>query len=301
MDKKVIDKYLPIIQSHYPDISSENITVFQDGYDHDVLLTPTHQVFRFPRTKDHGKKDLVENAFLGTFMKTSPVSVQEMTGYTDPATATKYQMYQFIPGTQLSKEMAKTLTEQELGSIAIDMGKFLTVLHSFPLSEARSINMDELDPAMYWKYFDDLLGKIKLSAFPLLSTDEQQWVEKLTNDYISITRDNPFELKVTHSDLLGEHILVDEKTHRLSGVIDFSLRIADAANDFKYFDRYGTEFLKTLYENYLPIDEHFDERRRFYAGHVLVINLYESIERKNTRMTEIYLRQLKEYISQATT
>lgn len=297
-DSAIVDKYLPIIKNYYPDISSEKITVFHDGYDHDVLLINKHQAFRFPRTKDQGEKDHVENVFLSAFAKISPISVQKITSHTDPGTGSIYQMYRFIQGTQLTKKLALTLTDHELANIATNMGKFLTTLHSSPLVEARTMEMDELDPITYWKYFERLLEKIRSTTFHLLSKYEQRWIEKLVEDYIYITRDNPFEVKVTHSDLLAEHIIFGENTHALNGVIDFSLRIADPANDFKFFDRYGSLFLKIVYKNYLPIDKYFDQRRKFYAGHVPVINLYEAIERKDNKMTHIYLAQLKEYISQ---
>jgi aminoglycoside 2''-phosphotransferase len=297
-DIALIDKYLPIIKSYYPDISPESITLFQDGYDHDVILLNSDQAFRFPRTKGHGKKDTVENMFLPVFAKTSPILVQEMKGRIDSGTGVTYQMYRFIPGIQLTKEVAQTLTEQELITIAKDMGKFLTKLHAFPVEEARSMRMDEIDPSLYWKYFEDLYERIKAATFSLLSKDEHRWVKNLARDYISVTKDKPLVVKVTHHDLLSEHIIIDEKTHMLNGAIDFSLRIADPARDFEFFDRYGNVFLETVYKNYPFTDEHFDRRRTFYAGHVPVINLYESIEKQDRKMIEIHRMQLKDYIAQ---
>lgn len=293
----IIDKYLSIIQGYYPNISSENIKVFNDGYDHDVLLVDT-QAFRFPRSKNHGKKDQAENAFLSVFSKISPISVQDMVGHTDPKTEIEYQTYRFIPGIQLSKKVVKTLTDQELVNIAIDMGKFLTKLHSFDLAQARLMKIDELDPKMYWKYFEDLYRKIKIVTLSLLSKNEQQYIEEIVKDYVQITKNNPFKLKVTHHDLLEEHILIDEKTHKLNGVIDFSLRIADPARDFEYLNRYGDLFLKTVYKNYLLVDKYFDRRRKFYALHVPVINLYESIQRNDVVMNKKYFIELRDYLLQ---
>lgn len=298
MNKKVIDKYLPIIKGYYPKISPETVKLFDDGYDHYVLLVD-NLAFRFPRSKNHGKKDRAENIFLKEFAKTSPVPVQEMENRIDPKTGIGYQTYKFIPGIPLSKELTETFSEEELTSIATDMGKFLTKLHSFPLTEARAMKLDELDPKTYWQHFENLLEKIKDLIFPLISKTEREWIEKLFLDYVDLTKDNPFKVTVTHSDLLEEHIIVDEKTHKLNGIIDFSLRIADPANDFKYFDRYGATFLKTVYDNYPQVDDQFDKRRRFYAGYVAVINLYEAIERKDIKMIEKYLAELKGYITQS--
>ncbi len=298
---EVVHRYLPIIRNYYPNISPDSITVFQDGYDHDVLLINNHDAFRFPRSIDHGKKDHVENEFLHIFAKTSPCPVQDITGYTDAATGVTYQRYDFIRGVPLSIEAAATLTEQESEHIAVNMGKFLTKLHSFPIASARSMGMDELDPVIYWKYFEDLVEVVDVTVSPLLLDDDKLWIKKLFKDYISIIKESPFDVTVTHSDLLSEHILINETTHELNGIIDFSLRIADPANDFKFFDRYGQAFLKTVYANYPPVDKYFDWRRQFYAGYVPIINLHESIVRKDDQLTRTYQRQLKEYIAQTIT
>ena len=295
-DGALINKYSSIIKGYFPDIVPEHITLFQDGYDHDVLLVNNSTAFRFPRTKDHGKKDRVENTFLPEFAKISPILVQDMESHNDVMLGITYQMYRFIPGIPLTKEFAQSLPEQELVRIAEEMGNFLTTLHSFPIEKARSIGMDELDPKGYWKYFEDLYEKINVVTSSFLSKEENHWMEIQVRDYIIVTKGKLYDVKVTHHDLLAEHIIVDKETHSLNGVIDFSLRIADPARDFEFFDRYGDLFLQTVYKNYLPIDDFFDMRRKFYAGHVPVINLYESIERNDDKMTNIYLMELKQYI-----
>lgn len=294
----LIVRYLPAIKFHYPDIDPKTITVFREGYDHDVLVVGAHDAFRFPRTKKQGVLDTVENIFFPVFAKTSPVTIPNVTGYRDSVTGQTYQRYRFIPGVQLTVELSSNLPSKELEGITVIMGAFLTRLHAFPLVRARAMNMEELNPITYWKFFEDQLNKMKTTMFPLLSKNEQRWIENLYDDYIDICKDHPFQTTVTHSDLAWEHIIVDPTIHQLAGVIDFSLRIADPAIDFAFFDRYGPLFLKTVYENYTTVDAYFDQRRIFYAGHIPIINLYESIEKKDIKMTKIHLMQLKKYISQ---
>ncbi len=297
-DSELIDKYLPVIKSYYPDINPKTITVFREGYDHDVLVVNEKDAFRFPRTSEQQEKDQIENKFLHIFEKSSPLNVQRMKSQTDPATGQYFQRYPFISGIPLTQKIAHTFTQQELVCVARDIGRFLKQLHTFPLVRARAINMDELDPKMYWQFFEDQLIKMRKTMFSLLTGSERVWIATLMQDYMRLTRANPFAVTVTHSDLLAEHIIIDKKTHALNGVIDFSLRITDPAIDFAYFDRYDPLFLKTVYEHYPPTDAFFDQRRKFYAGHVPIINLHESLEKQDVKMTKLHLLQLKKYISQ---
>ncbi len=299
MKQEIFVKYLPILKKHYPDCKEEEIKFFDDGHDHYVLVVNGTNAFRFPRTDVHGKQDHVINVFSHEFAPISPVPMQKMTGLVDSETGIRYQRYEFITGVQLSKEMAATLTEEELVTIATDMGKFLSSLHSFSVDEAGSMDMESLkNPKDYGEYFKDFLEKDRKAFFSMLSKKEQESIEQSVEKFYKLTKDHPFVFTVTHSDMLPEHILIDPKTHKLNGIIDFSLRIADPANDFKYFDRYGEAFLKTVYENYLQVDAYFDERRRFYAGGLPTANLYQSIERQDEKtIQEKYLKELKDYIA----
>lgn len=298
MSNDIVGKYLQIIKNHYPNVTREEIKLFDDGNDHYVLVVNDIHAFRFPRSNDHGKKDHVINAFSNKFVPISPVPIQKMTGHVDPETGIKYQTYEFIPGVHLSREMATTLTHEELISIAKDLGKFLSSLHSFSVDEAKSMDVESLkNPHDYGEYFKDFLERDRKAFFSMLSKKEQKWIEQSVDDFYRLTKNHPFQFTVTHSDMLPEHILIDLQTHKLKGIIDFSPRIADPANDFKFFDRYSKAFLKAVYEQYLPVDVYFDERRKFYAGNLPVASLYQSIERNDEKMINIYLAQLKEYIT----
>ncbi|CAN5189553.1 hypothetical protein BH23CHL1_BH23CHL1_25900 [soil metagenome] len=92
------------------------------------------------------------------------------------------------------------------------------------------------------------------------------------------------------------HIIVDAKSHALNGVIDFSPRIADPANDFKCFDRYGEAFLREAYAQYGEVDETFDKRREFYAANLPVNNLWQAIESGNDERVEVQLHELSAQI-----
>lgn len=292
-------KFLKIIKTHFPQVKEDQITFLDDGWDHYVYVIDNTIAFRFPRTEEYGKKDEIETKFFEIFASTSPVKVQDMKLLIDKDSGIRYQMYDFIQGMRFTNDLAETLSEKELSSIATDLGKFLTSLHSFPLDKAREIQMDELDPIGYVDYWKDFLKEIQQIMFQHFSKSEQDWIEKIFNEYISKVRKQPFFVKVTHFDLLPEHILIDKNTHKLSGIIDFSLRIADPAYDFSYFDRYGKQFLEEILQNYSlsKSDETFAIRKRFYAARLGFSVLSQAMERDKEKIPEI-VEQIHEYIKE---
>lgn len=298
---QIPETFLQIMRNSYPSIQGNEIKILDDGWDHHVYVIDGKIAFRFPRTKDHGQKDEIETRFFETFASQSPVQVQNMQLFTDFKTGIRYQMYKFIQGERFTKDLAKTLSSEQLSSIAQSLGKFLTSLHSYPVSEARKLHMDEIVSALdyvdYWEYF--LKKDVESNMFDYFSKEEQEWIRNIFHEYITTVRKQPYQLKVTHFDLLPEHILVDPSKHTLSGIIDFSLRISDPAYDFSYLDRYGEDFLNTVIENYSPqsSDLTFAIRRKFYAGRLGFSFLSQAMERDKDKVPVI-IEQIHSYIAQ---
>jgi aminoglycoside 2''-phosphotransferase len=296
--KELLEKYFPIIKKHFPNCQEESITFFDNGYDHFVFVIDGKHVLRFPRSPLHGKQDAIISEFSQLFAPFSPIPVQTMTSHVDEETNIKYQTYEFVSGVPLTPELAKELTGAELTELAKDVGKFLLALHSYSIEKVKHLGIESLvSPQDYADYFTDVIDVDKNVMNDLLTEEEWKWFEQIVKKFSTVSYKHPYQFTITHSDMLAEHILIDEKKHRLSGIIDFTLRIADPANDFKYFDRYGKAFLKNVYDTYLPVDEYFDERRKFYAGDLVVANVYQAVERHDILKQERYLKELKDYIA----
>lgn len=295
------DALLSIIKKQFPQVSKDRIHFLDDGWDHYVYVIDDKTAFRFPRTKEHGQKDKVETKFFESFASKSPVRVQNMKLFTDAETGIRYQMYDFIPGERFTRDLAKTLSFKELSDIAKSLGQFLTVLHSYSIDTAKQLGMEGIvSPLDYVDYWEDFLKKeIEPNMFHYFSEDEKEWIKNVFNEYITAVRKHPFEVKVTHFDLLPEHILIDPVSHTLSGIIDFSLRISDPAYDFSYFDRYGKGFLNTVITHY-PLavgDETFPIRRRFYAARLGFSFLSQAMERDKEKVSTI-VEQIHGYIAE---
>lgn len=293
----ILEKHLPLIRRHLPSIDARAITPYYSGHDHYVFVVGGNTAFRFPRSDRHGVNDAIENLFLHELARVSPVPVQTFKPHTDDEPGVQYQVYPFIPGTGLSIDLARAFPAPKLMSVAAAIGQFLTVLHAFPVHEARRMTMPEISPYSYWQWFDEFLATAWPEISRYLSDAERQWVQEKYTSYFELSRSHSFDLMVTHSDMLPEHIIVDPGAHTLSGIIDFAPRIADPANDFKYFDRYGAAFLQEVYRHYRDVEPWFDERRTFYAADLLVSNLNRAIEYGDEECIERERRELSRYIA----
>jgi aminoglycoside 2''-phosphotransferase len=296
MEKATKDTYLQIVRKHYPHLADEQVNILDGGNDHFVFVVGQEVAFRFARSAREAKPAVIK--FLEIFSRYSPLPIPRPEMHFDIQNGVPYETSTFIPGTSFYPEIAKSFTHDELITIARQMGHFLSVLHSFHLDLAREIGVDEMDPATFWEYMqENAFPEYERVVFPHVSARARQWIEKLFADYIDTIRMTPFTTMVTHADMWVFHIIVDSQRHTLSGVIDFGLRIADPANDFKAFEHYGQAFVAEVYSTYdLPIDDSFEMRRLFYTGHDVVYLLAQAIQKNDPKQISIAQTRLMKYI-----
>ena len=294
-----VNVFREIIQRLFPDIKDEQIQVFADGWDHVVFVIDGHKAVRFPRRSDYAKKLPVEVAFLNHFDSQSPISVPQLTLHTDGQTEPSYVTYDFIPGIQFKKSVSDTFSKQELRQIARQIGSFLDKLHSLSIRKAKDLGVKQVDSLETWK---NKFEKIRQTVFPYISKDEQNWSISIFENFFKTVQTDPTPLTVIHSDIMPEHIIVNPKTHTLSGIIDFGdIEIGDPAYDFAFLAKYGKDFLNWAYETYNhPKDPAFEIRRQFYLDRLALTNLEHSIEQNDKAIVEKHKAELSGYISRAT-
>ena len=286
--------FISIIKRAYPSAIEEDIKIFDDGWDYVVCVVNEIQAFRFPRRDDYSKTLPREVAFLDMFSDLSPVQVPKLTLHKTP-NGKPYVTYSFIPGVPFKRALAQSYSPQELHNIAQQIGNFLSVLHSFPTTAAKTMGFEELDSIKSWS---DRLNKIEKIVYPHIPLSEQTWVTELFTNFIEMITQNSISNKLTHADIMPEHIIVDPTTHKLSGIIDFGdMEIADSAYDFTFLRKYGQNFLDIAYDSYkLDRDETFEKRRQFYEDRLVVTNLEHSIGLQDKQKIELHKNQLTDYI-----
>jgi aminoglycoside 2''-phosphotransferase len=116
-------------------------------------------------------------------------------------------------------------------SIARQVGRFLSELHSFPVERAAALGVPVYSPEGWRQHYVEFYEKVRPLVLPLLSPGEAASVESFWRDLLGGEEHFAFSPALIHRDLDDAHMLVDSE--RIVGVIDFGdVCIGDQALDF---------------------------------------------------------------------
>lgn len=291
--------HLAIIRKQFPHVSLDEMTL-DAGWDHYVYVVDDRIVFRFPQTPRPitplRKIVMDELAATGEV----PFQLPTFDIRQDDDHDLWYEIGIFLPGVPFTPEVAAMFGHDAMMTIARRMAAFLNAVHAFPIARARKLGMDEMDPTDFWEYMGfnpNAYPLVRQVLWPVVSTHERAWIELLFESFIESARRTPLPRAVRHNDMFPYHIIVNPEIQGLSGVIDFSWRIADPAGDFKAFEYYSQPFVDEVYAYYRhPIDSGFDSRRLFYTGHDEVFELVRSYQVGEAERIARYHASLSAYI-----
>lgn len=292
-DKK---KLIAVLKKQIPHLDENKIMWYDDGWDFVVAVIGS-QAFRFPRRKDYENKLPIEVAFIQKLNVISSIAIPDLTLHKDEDIG-HFASYTFIPGVSLKLDIAKTFTQENKLIIATHIGRFLKVLHSFPIVEVERFGVVVENVFQSWTDRFELIKKI---VYPHLNPDEQAWTTHIFTNFLQLIKEHQVQTVVTHSDLAPEHIIVNPNKQTLSGVIDFGdVNITDPAYDFTFLNKYGKDFLEAAYQAYsLPRDPYFDKRRQFYEDRLVVTNLEHSVKVGEQYWIDKHKKELAEYMRRA--
>jgi aminoglycoside phosphotransferase (APT) family kinase protein len=104
-------------------------------------------------------------------------------------------------------------------ALLADLGAVLGALHGLPVAGAVELLGDDPTPGAWWAGYEDLWAAVAADALPLMAAHVRSAVEA---EYRRVVDRRPdFPPALVHRDLAPEHVLVDEVTGRLAGIIDF--------------------------------------------------------------------------------
>jgi len=100
-----------------------------------------------------------------------------------------------------------------------DLGATLGALHGLPVAGAVQLLGDEPTAEAWWTGYEHLWTTVAADVLPLVAAHVRQAIEA---EYRRVVDQRPaFPPVLVHRDLAPEHILVDEASGRLAGIIDF--------------------------------------------------------------------------------
>jgi aminoglycoside 2''-phosphotransferase len=211
-----------------------------------------------------------------------------------------YFGYEKINGISLSKCFYKTSKSEKI-RIAKDISTFLSQLHRDNLLKKalrNKIFKEIITLEDYKQEWQNFFYQIQSNIFSLLNSYQKDWVSKLFRIFLKEEKNFNFTPVIIHGDFDTSNILVDPKTFKILGIIDFEdSKIFDPAADFIFYEE-GDLFLKTLLASYKGNkSQNFTNRMKFLYGCTCLHYIKFGVENDLNDMVKYGLQMLNHIIT----
>ncbi|MDR2526291.1 MAG: aminoglycoside phosphotransferase family protein [Rickettsiales bacterium] len=196
---------IKIIQSKFKYLQIREYDIIDSGLDNTVIMVNNSLAFRFPKKEVFYKreKDFLDVIYPHITINIPYINIYEQSGHI-------FTLHKSISG-KIYASLPKKKQEEMIENISEDLAIFMAELHSIksdlkPQEEhnGRSIKNKEI-------IINFLKEKEKIKKF--------EEILRLNEKYSNKYKDK--DLVICHNDLHGGNFLVNPKTRRLSGIIDF--------------------------------------------------------------------------------
>jgi aminoglycoside phosphotransferase (APT) family kinase protein len=256
-----------IITTAFPEFRDAHVELLDEGWDFRVFESDARWLFRFPKREVGIAKLNMECKLLSGLGEwvSLPIPNYEYFSLSHESPSRPFAGYRKLPG--VGGDISKLVDRDE---VARQLGVFLARLHSYPVDKAREAGVPEAgDRIGHWR--DQSCEQ--LQGLDGLNVDMGRLRRYLENE-----TPVPFKgaASLVHSDLWAEHILIDSRSGRVSGIIDWGdTVIGDPAIDFAcLYTRYGKSWVKNVLEHYAgKLDAEVISRARYLATCVAILNI----------------------------
>ena len=255
-----------LIAEQFPDLAPVTLTYLGEGYDSTAFDVNGSWVFRFPKRADVEEQLLIEQRALPVLARHLPIPVPVPSRSGQPTTEfpSHFAGYPKLPGVPAIHIEAERFPYTAAARL---LGRFLSALHAFSLSDAQQLGIPDQDiETMIEECRAEALEDLPLVRDVAPDAPHAAWYSWLSEGP-QATR--PSSRVLVHNDLAAEHVLCDPETGIPTGVIDWSdMALGDPAADFAGIFHWGGEpFAKAVLAHYDgDVDEHCLARARFLAA-----------------------------------
>lgn len=240
-DTLTIEQAKNDIITAFPQLSGMRVELLDEGYDFQVFEVEEGGVFRFPKHERASVKLGMEHRLLPGLADWLSLPVPRYEYLGQAYSGRPFAQYKKLPG--ISGDIAEVLDRDV---VARQLGLFLGKLHAYPIDRARDAGVpEESDLVVSWR----LRSLEGLDQIARLSVDLRELRSYLGNESPS-----PFEglPRLVHNDLWAEHVLIDERSGCVSGIVDWGdAVVSDPAVDFAcLFAWYGEHWLQRVLDSY---------------------------------------------------
>jgi aminoglycoside phosphotransferase (APT) family kinase protein len=207
-----------LVQAQFPSFANAEVAFLKDGWDSSAFRVGADHIFRFPKRQTSATQLGQERAALDLVASRLPFGTpnHELSGKPTFDYPLRFSGYRFLRG-KSQKDLSVRLQAKDLDRLAT----FLNVLHSVSRQDLPSIVV-ETDPISHaftnsdWGYFKRLETLKEVLPTELLSKTKHR-CESLVPAIAALK----VPQVLAHNDLLPEHILIDENSNSICGIIDW--------------------------------------------------------------------------------
>jgi aminoglycoside 2''-phosphotransferase len=289
-----VEHYRQILAQCFPDLAVSSIE-FVGGGSFRVFEVNENLIFRFPHGFD--SRDLLhqERRAYDCLQPLLPLPIPRYQFFSDgcPLFNQPVAGYRKLPGVALEHCSFDRAT---LRSIATQIGKFLSELHSISPSAVREARIPTKPLRQSREQLSAFYTKVQQLVFPRLNAQERAWAKNLFESFLADFANWHYPLVLVHGDFDASNILCEPDRGRVVGIIDFEdACLSDPAVDFcVLLAEFGSEFLGDVLAAYrVPRDEGFEQRVASHARRVLFVELLYGIEEKTQVFIDNGLKRLR--------
>jgi aminoglycoside phosphotransferase (APT) family kinase protein len=213
-----------------PDLAPVRAKYLDEGWESFVFEVNRRWVFRFPKRKEAETSHDRECVLLPRLADALSLPIPRPKWRSEPTDAYPFRFmgYERIDGTPAIELPLEAVDVAACGDL---LGEFLTTMHSFPVDEARSLGVRDLPPdgrlESARRFLLDALDPVKTAVSAPLARRIAKFLEGPMPTTL------PAASCLTHDDLCDAHFLVQPRSGRVCGVIDWTdASIGDPAVDF---------------------------------------------------------------------
>ncbi len=267
-----VKKYLEKIRESFPNLKWKDYKIINHWWDHLIIIIDNKIVFRFPKEKDYKNELKKEILLLDSLQDKFSVWIPY---YKYISQEKDFAWYDILHWEELGKDIFLKMDTKKQDFIVNKLSNFLSVLHSIG---AENIIKFDIKAENQKDTIDELIKKLEKNVFPILKEKDILIIKQYLMELDWVKRDS-YMKTLTHNDLTPEHILWDEKKHKIN-IIDFSDRIFwDPAIDFAWLFEYGEDFVKKVYNLYVwKKDKNFLKRAKLYFKRIPLYIMVDSFE-----------------------
>jgi len=282
------------IQTSIPGFEITTIEFLGEGMDSKAYLVNEVFLFRFLKYDAVRKPSQVERCILPQLQSHISANIPNFWYVgTQCENGLPFVGYPKVEGRAVDEHLLAHLNSRVKHRLLHDIATFLREMHSVPVELAYRCRGERRRTQ---KHYETEMAKMREHIYPRLSHTAVNYVENLFDTFVFDLRNLAYAPGLVHGDISGKHLLIDELSGALNGVIDFGdLHVGDPDYDLIYFYKdYGEAFIRDLLIYYPHSDpERLLRKLEFFSRWNAVQDILLGLDRTDEAIIEWAVRDLE--------